>query len=96
MSSIFKTPSSLEGHVIQFSPGAQALITAPSPPPLFSSGQVICLPMSPVRLIRPQAQHSDHIQDPWLSMRREGEEGSSGSPSGFWKSLNFFFQSQLG
>lgn len=52
--------------------------------------------MSPVRLIRPQAQHTDHIQDPWLSMKRGGEEGSSGSLSGFWKSLNFFFQSQLG
>lgn len=32
MSSIFKIPPSLEGHVIQFSPGAQALTTAPSPP----------------------------------------------------------------
>lgn len=41
MSSIFKTPSSLEGHVIQFSPGAQALITAPSPPPFqFRTGHL--------------------------------------------------------
>lgn len=90
MSPIFRTPPSLEGHVIQFSLGSQALTTAPSPPSPFSPGQDICLPMPPVRLIRPQVQHADHTQDPRLSIRRGREEESLGSPSGFWKPPNFF------
>lgn len=89
MSPIFRTLPSLEGHVIQSSPGGgeeggggEALTTAPSPSP-FSPGPTYVpyqVEQTPDLTLRP-------LSRPLLSIRRGR---NLGSPSCFWKSLIFF------